>query len=101
MSFQILSITLDPLLTGILQVLVGLVVFFKVLPAVSAWYSQRVLNNGTTVKFEARREVVLITGGSSGIGWEMVKGFLALGVAKVIILDVNAPKEVRGTYRPS
>lgn len=42
-------------------------------------------------KFIKSQEVVLITGGSSGIGWVMASDFAKKGV-KVVVIDLNPPK---------
>jgi len=53
--------------------------------------SESVANNWTTTNFIKSQELVLITGGSSGIGELMAKEFSKKGV-KVVIIDVNPPK---------
>ncbi|TGO27711.1 hypothetical protein BPAE_0038g00570 [Botrytis paeoniae] len=54
--------------------------------------SQLVLNNWkSNAKFIKSQEVVLITGGSSGIGESMAREFSSKGV-KVVVMDVNPPK---------
>ncbi|KAF7896052.1 hypothetical protein EAF00_006067 [Botryotinia globosa] len=54
--------------------------------------SQLVLNNWkSNAKFIKSQEVVLITGGSSGIGESMTREFSSKGV-KVVVMDVNPPK---------
>ncbi|KIY02303.1 uncharacterized protein Z520_02441 [Fonsecaea multimorphosa CBS 102226] len=54
--------------------------------------SRRAINNWTrTDRWDASKELVLVTGGASGIGEKVTAGLAARGV-KVVILDVNAPK---------
>lgn len=54
--------------------------------------SQLVSNNWkSNAKFIKSQEVVLITGGSSGIGESMAREFSSKGV-KVVVMDVNPPK---------
>jgi 3-oxoacyl-ACP reductase-like protein len=49
--------------------------------------SSRALNNGVTSKFDWKKEIVVVTGGSGGIGAETVKT-LARGGTQVVVLDV-------------
>lgn len=64
---------------------------WKVLLRLNSRFSKQSLNNfesdGT---WDWNKEIILITGGSSGIGAEMVRGFSKLGI-RVIIWDVAAP----------
>lgn len=53
--------------------------------------SEFVANNWTTTKFVKSQELVLVTGGASGLGELMAKEFSKKGV-KVVIIDVNPPK---------
>jgi all-trans-retinol dehydrogenase (NAD+) len=54
--------------------------------------SKNALNNWKSdAKFIASREIVLITGGSSGIGEMMARDFAKRGV-KVIVADLNPPQ---------
>jgi hypothetical protein len=61
-----------------------------------AWNNWSLRRNGTEWAFGAsRKEVVLITGGSSGFGYEMVKAFKEY--ARVVVIDVVAfPAELEG-----
>lgn len=55
----------------------------------SGWYSSRVMNNWTADQYDWRgREVVLITGGSGGIGAHVVR-FLSEKGVKVVVLDIQ------------
>lgn len=74
-----------------LKVLLGL----NVTRFVNNKLSQYVINNWKKdAKFINSREVVLITGGSSGIGELMSLDFAKRGV-KVISLDLNPPKKAQ------
>ncbi|TVY46354.1 Dehydrogenase [Lachnellula occidentalis] len=64
----------------------------KVVTGVSSKLSDMALNNWTgKTTFLKSQEIVLITGGASGIGELMAKEFAANGV-KVVVLDLNPPK---------
>jgi all-trans-retinol dehydrogenase (NAD+) len=55
-------------------------------------FSQYMVNNGKRdARFIKSQELVLVTGGCSGIGELMAKQFAEKGV-KVVVLDINAPK---------
>ncbi|KAH7010480.1 hypothetical protein EDB80DRAFT_750812 [Ilyonectria destructans] len=63
-----------------------------ILPRLNRWFSRRKVNNYVTdTTWDWTKEVVIITGGSSGIG-ECMAEKLAQKQTKVIILDVNEPK---------
>jgi all-trans-retinol dehydrogenase (NAD+) len=58
--------------------------------ALNAWSLSK---PGTPWKWDGKTELVVVTGGCSGFGYEMVKGFQ--GKARVVVLDVNElPKEL-------
>ncbi|CCG84250.1 protein of unknown function [Taphrina deformans PYCC 5710] len=59
---------------------------------VNALLSRRALNHGTTDKYDWSKEIVLVTGGSSGIGYCVVNQLSNRGI-KVIILDLHPPPE--------
>ncbi|KAI9644554.1 hypothetical protein NHQ30_006575 [Ciborinia camelliae] len=65
---------------------------FGILRGVNHKVSQLVLNNWKgNAKFIKSQELVLITGGSSGIGEMMARDFSSKGV-KVVVMDLNPPK---------
>jgi 3-oxoacyl-ACP reductase-like protein len=55
----------------------------------------RALNHGTQASFDWSKEIVVITGGSGGIGGETVKR-LAAGGTTVVILDLVPPTYPKG-----
>lgn len=72
-----------------LKVALGLGIAGTVNTQLSKYY----LNNGKgAAKFVKSQELVLISGGSSGIGKLMAEHFARLGV-KVVIVDLVPPKE--------
>ncbi len=78
----------SPAVIRALSVLLGI----SVLRGISTKLSQWVANNWQPdAKFVKSQEIVLISGGSSGIGQIMAAQFAKLGV-KVVILDLNPPK---------
>lgn len=54
----------------------------------------RALNHGTKAYFDWNKEIVLVTGGSGGIGGETVQQLASKGI-RVVVLDVLAL-----TYKP-
>ncbi|KAF3940796.1 hypothetical protein ABW19_dt0200156 [Dactylella cylindrospora] len=59
---------------------------------VNSYLSWRAQNNWVEDKYDWDKEIVLITGASSGIG-ERVTELLAQKAVKVIVLDIQPPKE--------
>jgi all-trans-retinol dehydrogenase (NAD+) len=85
---QLSFLTSKPFIRA-LSIFVAISTISKVNARLSSW----VLNNWKSdAQFVKSQEVVLVTGGSSGIGELVVRRFAGMGV-KVVILDVNAPKE--------
>ncbi|KAK1141463.1 hypothetical protein N8T08_009003 [Aspergillus melleus] len=72
----------------VLQVLASL----AVLRRINAWVNRRVLNNGTSDRYYWNREVVVLTGGSNGIG-KQVAILLGHRGIKVAVLDINPPED--------
>lgn len=54
----------------------------------SGWFSDRVRNNWVDDAYDWDREIVVVTGGSGGIGGAVVRLFDELGVT-VVVLDVQ------------
>lgn len=63
----------------------------SVLRSVSKFLDKGVLNNWKNDVYEWDKEIVVVTGGSDGIG-AIVVGMLAQKGVKVVILDVQTPK---------
>lgn len=60
----------------------------------SKYLSQRALNNNFSRKQRDRRdEIVVITGGSGGIGSLIIKGLAKQGYKKIVNLDINPPTD--------
>lgn len=78
------------------QIAAGLFLAFKSLRNLSAWYTKRVVNNHVhDPTWDWSREIVVVTGGSSGIGSVLVSRFAEKGI-KVLILDRNSPPSKLG-----
>jgi 3-oxoacyl-ACP reductase-like protein len=78
------------------QIAAGLFVAFKSLRKLNAWYTKRTINNHVhDPTWDWSREVVVVTGGSSGIGAIVVSRFAKSGI-KVLILDRNPPSTTLG-----
>ncbi|KAJ4297202.1 hypothetical protein N0V88_004120 [Collariella sp. IMI 366227] len=65
----------------------GLLVF-GVLRLLNSYFSRRVLNNWVDDKYDWSREIVVITGGSGGIGGQVVQLLAERGI-KVVVLDIQ------------
>lgn len=69
----------------------------RLLPWLNSWASRRTANNGITDKtWDWSKEIVVVTGGSSGIGANIVRQLERRHI-KVIILDMNQPATKTGT----
>ncbi|KAK2610450.1 hypothetical protein N8I77_003878 [Diaporthe amygdali] len=68
---------------------VKLLFYLGLIRRLSSWYSTKVVNNWQDDQYDWRgREIVLITGGSGGIGGHVVK-FLSEKGIKVVVLDIQ------------
>ncbi|KAF7115350.1 hypothetical protein CNMCM5793_002166 [Aspergillus hiratsukae] len=76
---------------GLFQVL-QVITFLAVLRRVNAWLNIRTLNNGVSDRFDWNCEVVVLTGGSNGIGRQIAQLLGDRGI-KVAILDIHPPQE--------
>jgi all-trans-retinol dehydrogenase (NAD+) len=84
----------SPAVIRALSVLLGISILRGINNKVSQW----VVNNWKRdAKFVKGQEIVLITGGSSGIGELMAAQFAKMGT-KVVILDLNPPRTAIGEY---
>lgn len=82
------SIVTSPRFIQALKVFLGL----GVIRTVNRKLSEYVTNNWkSNAKFIKSQEVVLITGGCSGIGFLMAQEFSKLGT-KVVVMDLSPPK---------
>jgi NAD(P)-dependent dehydrogenase (short-subunit alcohol dehydrogenase family) len=61
-----------------------------VIGRVSAWLDRRAINNGVTDHYDWNREVIVLTGGSGGIGQRIAQLLGSRGI-KVAILDITPP----------
>ncbi|KAK5472499.1 hypothetical protein LTR55_010374 [Exophiala xenobiotica] len=78
--------------------LVGALLGIQALRSLRGWLSQRALNHYTSnSKWDWSKELVVITGGNSGIGAKIVERLASRGV-KVIILDIT---EAKGQLSPN
>lgn len=58
----------------------------------NGWLSRRALNHGLTDKYDWPHEIVVITGGSDGMGKYMVLHLAARAGPKIAILDIQEPR---------
>lgn len=73
------------------QKALALLLALGLLGKLNRWVSQCSLNNWTCAqRWQSSRELVLLTGGSSGIGKQVMEDLAKTGV-RVVILDVNDP----------
>ncbi|KAJ5605955.1 hypothetical protein N7510_008736 [Penicillium lagena] len=66
--------------------------FLAVVRRLGAWMDRRAVNNGVKDYYNWDREVVVLTGGSGGIGFRVAKLLGERGI-KVAILDITPPTE--------
>lgn len=73
--------------TTILATLFGLGVLRKV----NNWLSDQAANNFTSDKYDWSKELVVVTGGSSGLGELVTKDLSRRGI-RVVVIDIMKPK---------
>lgn len=66
-----------------------------VLRKLNNWLSDQVVNNWTSDRYDWSKEIVVVTGGSSGLG-ELVTKDLSLRGIRVVIIDIVKPKYTLG-----
>ncbi|KAJ9612002.1 hypothetical protein H2200_003597 [Cladophialophora chaetospira] len=86
------TIAKDIVRPGTVSLFLKVLLAFSTLYRLDTYLSRRVLNNWVTDStWDWKREVVLVTGGCSGIGKEIVQLFSEKNILTVVI-DVNPPK---------
>ncbi|KAI1031763.1 hypothetical protein LB504_000049 [Fusarium proliferatum] len=97
---QVLSKVIELAKNPKLQVAAGVLIALKSMGYWNAWYTKRKVNNHVSdPSWDWSREIVVVTGGSNGIGAAIVSRFAEKGV-KVLVLDQNPPatKLAANTY---
>lgn len=70
---------------------IGVLFGLGILTRVNSWLSRLAVNNySVNSSWDWKKEIILLTGGSSGIGAK-IAAKLAEGGSQVVILDVNPP----------
>ncbi|KAF5606207.1 retinal short-chain dehydrogenase reductase [Fusarium subglutinans] len=88
---EILSKAIELAKNPKVQLSAGLLLALKALGYLNAWYTKRkVKNHVSDPSWDWSREIVVVTGGSSGIGAAIVSRFAEKGI-KVLIMDRNPP----------
>lgn len=96
---QVLSKVIELAKNPKVQVAAGILLGLKSLGYWNAWYTKRKVNNHVSdPSWDWSREIVVVTGGSNGIGAAIVSRFAEKGV-KVMILDRNPPTTKLGKSR--
>ena len=94
MEHQILSKAIELAKNPKVQIGAGVLLGLKSLQHWSVWYTKRKVNNHVhDPPWNWSREIVVVTGGSSGIGAAVVSKFAGKGI-KVLILDRNPPHKL-------
>ncbi|KAF5639657.1 retinal short-chain dehydrogenase reductase [Fusarium sp. NRRL 52700] len=93
---QILSKVIELAKNPKVQLPAGIILALKSLGYLNAWYTKRKVNNHVSdPSWDWSREIVVVTGGSNGIGAAIVSRFAEKGI-KVLILDRNSPTTKMG-----
>ena len=66
--------------------------FLAVVRRVNAWLNRRAVNNGVADRYDWAREIVVLTGGSNGIGRQIALKLARRGVT-VAVLDIQPPAD--------
>ena len=79
------------LLNSYVQKALAALVVLRLAIALNRYLSKRAQNNGQTIsKWNPQKELVVLTGGCSGIGKQIMEDLSRMNV-KTIILDLNEP----------
>jgi all-trans-retinol dehydrogenase (NAD+) len=70
---------------------------WSLLRGVSRFLDKGVTNNWTNDVYDWKKEIVIVTGGSDGIGALVVQSLAQKGI-RVIVIDIQKPKFVGKTY---
>lgn len=71
----------------------GVILAYTLLRTFNRVLSSFVLNNWTSDKYDWSREIVLVTGGCSGIGQGITNDLASRGI-KVIVVDIQEPSSL-------
>lgn len=79
------------LLNSYVQKALGVLVALRLVKGLNSYLSKRAQNNGQSIsKWSPQKELVVVTGGCSGIGKQIMEDLSRMNV-KTIILDLNEP----------
>ena len=79
------------LLNSYVQKALGVLVALRLVKGLNSYLSKRAQNNGQRIsKWSPQKELVVLTGGCSGIGKQIMEDLSRMDV-KTIILDLNEP----------
>ena len=78
--------------TPVVPYVVAIYIAVHLLKSLSNRLSWYMLNNCVKLdKWNPAKELAVVTGGASGIGWQIVQDLVALNI-KVVLLDIQEPK---------
>lgn len=78
------------LLSSTTRIVLAVVLAYALIKSFNRTLSSFVLNNWTSDKYAWSREIVLLTGGCSGIGQSVARDLASRGI-KVIVADIQEP----------
>jgi all-trans-retinol dehydrogenase (NAD+) len=67
--------------------------------SISKFLDKGVMNNWTNDVYDWKKEIVVVTGGSDGIGAPVVQSLAKRGI-RVVVLDIQQPKYEGGYSNP-